>query len=91
MNFRQAVLQASKEANLHFGQRVKLRIILAVPAYRRKLEEKLLAKAVKLNVVPASTTLDSALPQEIDWEKVKEFIKEWLPIIIKVILVFFML
>jgi len=88
MNFRQAVLEASKDAELNFGERVKLRIILAIPAYRKQLEEKMLAKAVELNAVPSNTTLDSAFPTQVDWEKIKEFIKEWLPTIIKLIMLF---
>ena len=90
MNFRKAVREASREVNLRFGQRLKLRVILMVPAYRQKLEDELLAKAIKHNAVPANATLDSET-QDIDWGVVKDFIKEWLPVIIRIVLIFFMI
>jgi len=90
MNFQTAVREASHEADLRFGQRMKLRIILWVPAYREKLEEELLLKAIQHNAVPAATTLDGEI-QELDWEAVKDFIKEWLPVIIRIVLIFFMI
>ncbi len=90
MNFRKAVREASREADLRFGQRLKLRIILMVPSYRQKLEDELLLKAIQHNAVPAATTLDGEV-QDIDWNAVKEFIKEWLPVIIRIVLIFFMI
>lgn len=87
MNFRKAVREASREAELMFQERFKLRLVLAIPAYRRQLEEELLLKAVQHSVVPASMTLD-ADTQDVDWEVVKDFIIEWLPVILRLIVLF---
>ena len=91
MNFRRAIREASgKEkllAKLGFRQRLKLRIIMFSPSMRRKLEEELLTKAIQHNAVPATTTLDAEI-QEIDWEAIIDFIVEWLPVIIKLVITF---
>jgi len=89
--FRSAVGEAATEAKLSFGSRLKLGVIMSIPAYRSKLEEEMLKQAVSLNAVPNITALDDSLPMSIDWETLKSFIIEWLPTIIKLISVFFFL
>jgi hypothetical protein len=90
-SFRQAVKEASKKANLGWRSRFKLRLVLAIPGYRRQLEEQLLTKAVSLNAVPIVTTMDGALPTDVDWDGVIDFIIEWLPTVLKIVLLLGML
>ena len=72
MNFRKAVREASRKTKLGFRGRIKLRLVLAIPAYRKQLEEELLLKAIQHNVVPAVTTLDAEI-QDIDWGSSQRF------------------
>lgn len=87
-NFRNAIKEAARDSNLSFGQRIKLSFVLSIPAYRRELEDRLLKQAVRLELVPAVTTMDDTIPENVDWDNIIDFIIEWLPIILRIMALF---
>ncbi len=86
MTFRQAIHQAIRESELTFLERRKLNIALRLPGSRKKIEEKILSEAIIAEVVYSTLTLDSETQLDIDWDKVKEFIKTYLPILITILI-----
>jgi hypothetical protein len=85
--FRQAVLEASKDADLNLRERFKLRVLLN----RRPelLESELLKAAMAEGVMPLNSTVDSdAATANIDWDALLNFIKELLPVILQIISLF---
>ena len=85
MTFRKAIHQAIRESDLKFRQRVLLNCALLLPGGRAKIEEHILAQAKTAEIVSDVLALDSEAQFEIDWDKVKEFIKTYLPILIAIL------
>ena len=88
MNFRKAVREAAKEADLTRRERFKLGIVLTIPWLRRRLEQQLLEKAIEYQVLPPHATVDAEFLDNVDWQQVIDFIVTWLPIVLKLILIF---
>lgn len=75
MNFASAVRRSARRAKLPLMRRVKLQIILSVPNYRQKLYDELLLKAIECEVVPVSTTMNSTIAADFDWEKFENLLQ----------------
>lgn len=88
MTFRKIIHQAIRESKLTFGQRATLNAALLLPGKRRRLEDKILNEAKLQAVVPAVLTMDADAQIDIDWDKVKEFIMDYLPVIINLLMLF---
>ena len=85
--FRQAVLEASKDAELNLRERLKLRIVLRLRP--DLIENELLKAAIAEGIMPLNSTVDSdAATATIDWDALLAFIKELLPLILELIKMF---
>lgn len=85
MTFRQIIREAAKEANLNRRERIKLRMALLVCPER--LEQELFNQAQAEGFVPVGTTIDGNVGA-FDWAAFFEFIKEYLPTILQMIILF---
>ena len=88
MTFRKIIKQAIKESNLTLMQRAMLNAALLIPGKRRKLEDKILNEAKIQLIVPFTLSMDANSQLNIDWEKVKKFVIDYLPTIINLLILF---
>ena len=88
MTFRKAIHLAIREANLTSAQRVALNTALLLPGKRRRLENRILIEAKLQSIVYDSLAMDADAQLDIDWEKIKKFIKDYLPTIISLLMLF---
>lgn len=86
MTFRRAIHEAIRESDLNIRQKLKLNVVLLIPGAKKKIEEHILNEAKNAQIVNDTLTLDSNAQLDIDWDKVKEFIKTYLPILIKLLI-----
>lgn len=91
--FRQLILEKAREADLPFGQRVKLRIVLRVKP--DELAKEILEQAKAEGVVPATCQLGDVASESVgapDWEKFfsafGDFIVKVLPLILQILPLF---
>lgn len=84
--FRKVIHEAIRESNLNLVQKTRLRVAMLLPSNRAKIEAKILEEAKKAKVVPEVLTLDSDTQLDIDWDKVKSFIKQYLPTLISLLI-----
>lgn len=85
MTFRKSIRLAVRESNLTIGQRIRFNSALLIPGARNKIEQHILNKAIENSVVPDTLSLDTDSQVDIDWDKVKEFIKTYLPVLLKIL------
>ena len=88
ITFRKTIHQAIRESKLTFVQRVTLNAALLLPGKRRRLEEKILNEAKIQLIVPFTLSMDANSQLNIDWEKVKKFVIDYLPTIINLLILF---
>lgn len=92
MNFRQAIKQAVKDSKLSYYQRAKLNAAMLIPSFKKKIEEKILAEAKIQNVVHDTLSLDDSgdFVGSINWDTVIDFIKNYLPVLIQILVTILM-
>ena len=88
MTFKKIIHQAIRESKLTLAQRTVLNAALLIPGKRRRLEEKILNEAKLQSIVYVTLAIDAEAQFDIDWEKVKKFIKDYLPTIINLLMLF---
>lgn len=91
--FRQLILEKAREADLPFGQRVKLRIVLRLKP--DELAKEILEQAKAEGVIPLTCSLDDVAGDAVgapDWEAFfrafGDFIVKVLPLIIQILPLF---
>jgi len=88
MTFRKTIHQAIRESKLTLAQRAVLNAALLLPGKRRRFEEKILTEAKLQSIVRTTLTMDADAQFDVDWEKVKKFIIDYLPVIINLLMLF---
>ncbi len=84
--FRKAIQEAIRESDLNAIQKARLRIAMLSPKNKIKIENRLLEEAKKAQIVPEILSLDSDAQLDIDWDKVKSFIKQYLPTLLSLLI-----
>lgn len=84
--FRKAIQEAIRESDLNAIQKARLRIAMLSPKNKIKIENRLLEEAKKAQIVPEILSLDSDTQLDIDWDKVKSFIKQYLPTLLSLLI-----